>query len=163
MSEATPAPAATKARDDLHQAIKTSYARTAAAGARLAQLIRQAAAEPDIVQHYAWTAHVIVALEALRDVAEQAAKDLRAALQLSMLDTGCPQVADGALTVYLAKEPAWLEVIDPARVPRDLWTNPKPEPDRKMIKAAIDAGRDVPGASFNMRNSQKLVIRGKRQ
>lgn len=159
MSEPTGANAA---RDKLHAAVKAHYARTTAAGQALAKMVQRAAGQADVVQHYASTAHVILALEQISQVAEQAAKDLRAALSESMLDTGCPQVADDEFTVYMAREPAFLEIIDSARVPPDLWTKPKPEPDRKAIRAAIDAGRDVPGASINVRNSQRLVIRGKR-
>jgi hypothetical protein len=149
------------ARDKLHATLKASYARTLACGTTLAKVAARANNEPDLVAHYSATARVIVALEELKGVAEQAAKDLRGALLLSMLDTGCPQVADEANTVYLAREPAFLEVIDPAGIPPDLWTRPKPEPDKKAIRAAMDQGRPVPGASINIRNSQRLMIRGK--
>lgn len=163
MSETTPTPAATKARDDLQAAARTSYTNIAAAGARLAQLIRQAAATPDIVEHYAWTAHVILALEAVETAAAQADKDLRTAMLASLLDTGCPTVADDELTAYLAKEPAFVDVANPAGIPRDLWTNPQPAPDKAKIKAALDAGRSVPGASINVRNTMRLVIRPRKQ
>jgi hypothetical protein len=59
------------------------------------------------------------------------------------------------------KEPAFLDIVDPTQVPQDLWTRPESQPDRAAIKAALDAGRQVPGASLNVRNSQRLVIRGK--
>jgi hypothetical protein len=163
MSDAAtrPATGANAARDQLHATLKACYARTAAAGGVLAKIVQRANTQPDIVGHYAETAHAILALEELKAVCEQAAKDLRTALMASLLETGCPQIVNDDFTVYLAREPAFLEIIDPARVPPDLWTRPKPEPDRKAIKNAIDAGRDVPGASLNVRNSQKLVIRGK--
>jgi hypothetical protein len=156
-----PATGANAARDTLHATLKASYARTAAAGTSLAKAVQRANTQADLVLHFGETARAIQALEDLTRTAELAAKDLRTALQNTMQEVGCPQVVDVDFTVYLAREPAFLEIIDPARVPPDLWTRPKPEPDRKAIKNAIDAGRDVPGASLNVRNSQKLVIRGK--
>jgi hypothetical protein len=154
-------PGANKARDQLHATLKAHYARTAAAGQALAKLVQQANAEPDIVGHYATTAAAILALEELKAVVDEAAKAIRTALMTSMLDTGAPQIATDRFTAYLAKEPAFLDIIDPTQVPQDLWTRPESQPDRAAIKAALDAGRQVPGASLNVRNSQRLVIRGK--
>jgi hypothetical protein len=154
-------PGANKARDQLHATLRAAYARTTAAGVRLAKLVQRANGETDLVDHYATTAAAILALEELKAVAEQTAKDLRTAVMTSFLDEGCPQISTDEFTVYLQKEPAFLDIVDPTRVPQDLWTRPESQPDRAKIKAALDAGRSVPGASLNVRNSQRLVIRGK--
>jgi hypothetical protein len=155
-----PEPHAQGARETLHTKLRASYARTAVVGSGLAKIVQRAGAETDLVAHYSATASVITALEDLKATAEQAAKDLRQALLLSFLDTGCPEVSDATHSVYLAKEPAFLEILDPAKIPPDLWTQPKPEPDRKLIKAALETGRNLGGAaSITARNSQRLVIR----
>lgn len=157
----TDSPGAASARDALHQQLVSHYRATADAGSTLARVVMRAHTQPDLVVHYADTAAAIIALEDVVVVAAQAVKDLRSALALSMQDTGCPQVAAEDFTVYLAREPSFLEVIDPAGIPPDLWTKPKPEPDRAAIKRALDQGRSIPGASMNVRNSMRLTIRGK--
>jgi hypothetical protein len=160
---ARPATGANAARDQLHAKLKAAYARTAVAGTALAKVVQRANTQADLVAHMGDTGYVILALEDVKAAAEAAAKDLRTALMISLAETGAPQVATPDFTCYLQREPSFLEITDPVRVPPDLWTKPKPEPDRAAIKAALNAGRDVPGASMGIRNSQRLVIRGKSQ
>jgi hypothetical protein len=155
------APGAQAARDRLHDAVRAAYLRTATCGSALAQVMQAAARQQDLTAYYAETARCIIALEDLHKAAERAARDARSSLLLSMLDTGCPEVRDPAFIVYLQREPSFIEILDETKIPPDLWTRPKPEPDRKLIKAALDNGRQVPGASLNVRNIQRLVIRGK--
>lgn len=153
-----------EARAMLHAKLRASYARTATAGVQLAKIVQRANAEADLVAHYGDVAYAILALEDLKAIAEQAARDLRAAMMISLSETGAPQIATADFTAYLAREPAFLEILDPAKIPQDLWTTPKAEPDRKLVKAALEAGRDLGGsAAITARNAQRLVIRGKSQ
>jgi hypothetical protein len=152
---------AATARDTLHQAVAGAYKHTLAAGKALAQGIRAAVAEPDLERYYVETVRVIMALDQLAASAQAAAKDVRTALQASLQDTGCPQVTSEQFTAYLAREPAWVEIVDPKQIPPDLWKRPEAEPDKRRIKEAIEQGRIILGASINMRNSQRLVIRPK--
>lgn len=149
--------ASVESRNKLAAALRPLYARTVGAGGALARAQQAAEGAQDLVLHYAAAARVILALEALEATAKQAARDMRAALHASFNETGCPEVSDDALTVYLAKEPAVLTIDDPRLVPPDLMA--RPQPDRKEIAAALKAGRRVPGVSMLTRNSQRLVIR----
>lgn len=159
MSEAVEKPGEKAARDNLHDVVKTVFARTFVEGGALARAVKAAEAEPDVVIHYGHAARTVLALEGLAKTAEAAAKDLRSALLASIVETGCPQVAEADLTVYTQREPAFLHIEDETRIPPDLWTKPKSEVDRRLVKDAINAGRDVPGALLQQRNSQRLVIR----
>jgi hypothetical protein len=152
---------ASTARDKLHAAVAAAYKQTLQSGKQLAQGVSNAVVELDLERYYVETVGVIMALDQLAANAQAAAKDVRAALQFSMQDTGCPQVTADNFTAYLQREPAWVEVVDPKQIPPDLWKRPEPEPDKRRIKDAFDQGRTIPGASINMRNSQRLVIRPK--
>jgi hypothetical protein len=164
MSEARAPSGANAERDALHAKLRAAYARTATAGVQLAKIVQRANTEADLVAHYGGVAYAILALEELKAIAEQAAKDLRAAMMISLSETGAPQIATADFTAYLAKEPAFLEILDPGKIPPDLWTTPKSEPDRKLVKAALEAGRNLGGgAAITTRNAQRLVIRGKSQ
>lgn len=147
------------ARDNLVTDLAPIYRRAHAAGGGVFTAAKHLAGTTDLVVAYAAAARLVLALEAMKAAAEQAAKDARSILLASMADTGCPQVADGGMTVYPAREPAILVIEDPARIPPDLMSKPSPAPDREAIKAALKQGRQVPGASILQRNSQRLVIR----
>jgi hypothetical protein len=164
MSAAQSAPAKPSAsdiaRDNLVTDLAPIYRRAHAAGGGVFTAAKHLAGTTDLVVAYAAAARMILALEAMKAAAEQAAKDARSILLASMGDTGCPQVAEGGMTVYPAREPAILVIEDPARIPPDLMCKPPPPaPDREAIKAALKQGRQVPGASILQRNSQRLVIR----
>jgi hypothetical protein len=149
------------ARNQLHKAVVGAYKQTLLGGAALARGVSQAVREADLERYYVETVHIIMALDKLAADAQAAAKDVRAALLTSLQDTGCPQVSTDSFVAYLQREPSWVEVIDPKEIPPDLWKRPEAEPDKRRIKEAIEAGRIIKGASVNIRNASRLVIRPK--
>jgi len=89
-------------------------------------------------------------------LAESEAKDaarLEAALLASMTATGDTQIVGLQFEAKIRKNPASIEVLDSAALPLIYWRTPEPKPpvaapDKAAIKAALQAGVDVPGAKL---------------
>jgi hypothetical protein len=67
-----------------------------------------------------------------------------------MQAAGIERIACPLFTLAVKKNPPAVEVLDPLQVPAEYWSFPppkQPEPriDKAAIKAAINAGADVPG------------------
>lgn len=89
-------------------------------------------------------------------------KNLRAYTQRCMEIAGVSKISAGTFSLSLQKNPASVEIFEPALVP-DLYMRvpePKPPvaaPDKKLIAQAIKDGFDVPGAKLVQ--SVRLVIK----
>jgi hypothetical protein len=98
-------------------------------------------------------------------LAEAEAKDagrLEAALLASMSATGDSQLVGLQFEAKIRKNPPAIEVLDSAALPLNYWRTPEPKPpvaapDKALIKADLQAGKEVPGAKLTQ--SLKLVIK----
>lgn len=67
------------------------------------------------------------------------------------------QADDGSFAAKFAKNPPRVEIWDEAQIPQDyLRTKTTTEPDKTAIKAAMQAGREVPGAKLEQSESLRL-------
>ena len=152
---------ADNARDAVHAALRGAYGPCYRAGAEYAAACKRALAETDLVAAFGAALDVVRAAEHLHDVAELAAKDARTELAKQMAEVGCHQVATATLTGYLQKKPAYVMIDDEAAIPQEFMATPAPKPDKHALKAAMDGGKDVPGATLVRPNDQTLAIRAK--
>jgi len=53
------------------------------------------------------------------------------------------------VTVYLAPSPPRVVITDAAALPEPFWRHPPPEPNKMLIKEAIQQGQPVPGAALS--------------
>lgn len=106
-------------------------------------------------------------LEAEADAIEAAAKEMvarakakrnRAAnireyLKTCMEVAGVSKIDCPHFAITIKKNPPAVDVWDEKQIPAEFWRTPEPvppvaAPDKAAIKAAIQAGRDVPGAQL---------------
>ena len=67
------------------------------------------------------------------------------------------QADDGSFAAKFAKTPPRVDIWDEAQIPQDyLRVKTTTEPDKTAIKAAIQAGREVPGAKLEQSESLRL-------
>lgn len=67
------------------------------------------------------------------------------------------QADDGSFAAKFAKNPPRVDIWDEAQIPQDyLRTKTTTEPDKTAIKAAMQAGREVPGAKLEQSESLRL-------
>jgi hypothetical protein len=158
MSERAPSGYETQSRDTLHKAMADAYAPVYRAGADYASSHKKAAGVTDIVETMAAMASTILAAEHLRDTADQAVKDMRAALAEQMDSVGCTKATDGAIVAYLSKKPSFLSIDDEAIIPRHFFVTKPPELDRKSLKAALEKS-EIPGARIVVPNDMRLNVK----
>jgi hypothetical protein len=104
---------------------------------------------------------LILAIEALEDVANNAAGVSRAILREQMADAGCYSLGGEAFSLTLADAPRSVQITDPSALPPEMMTTPEPQPDRKAIAAALKNG-PVPGAALSNGGAPTLRISPKR-
>ena len=64
---------------------------------------------------------------------------------------------NGRFTAKLVKNPPRVDIWDEAQIPADFMrTKTTTEPDKTAIKAAIQAGRDIPGAKLEQGETLRL-------
>ena len=94
-------------------------------------------------------AQMLIALENKAKIDKETVDKLRAEIARSMADTGCPGLylehhhvtpVEGQRAVLITDEAA-LAIAHP-----DLFTDPKPAPDRRAIAARLKAGDAISGA-----------------
>jgi hypothetical protein len=150
---------AAAAREAIHLAATAGYGPVHRAGKTYATAYSQAIGATDLMDALGCAVHLIQAAAHLRDVADRAEKDARAALLRTMEETGCTNIAAGTLTAYLSKRGAYV-VIDPkAVIPPQFIHHPAPIPDKAALKRAIEGGETIPGVSVIHPNDQQLSIR----
>ena len=95
-----------------------------------------------------------------RQAIEKRAARIREYLKSNMEKAGITKIECPLFALTIKKNPASVEIVDVALVPdeyRRIPPIPLPEPDKKAIKAALDEGKDVPGAK--MKQTTRLEIK----
>lgn len=88
-------------------------------------------------------------MAARRKSIEKRAANIREYLKTCMEIAGVQKIACPHFQLSIAKNPAGVEIFEPALIPAEFMRTPEPlppAPDKAAIKAAINAGMDVPGA-----------------
>jgi hypothetical protein len=151
---------ADEARGALLQALAEAFGPTVTAGADLFAAKKAVMAADDIEPAMQGALTMLLAMERLKDAATEAEKSIRTALSAAIQDTGAPEVITLHHKAYLSRKAAWVSVDQQDMVPPEFF-NP-PTPDKKAIKAAIEAGQDVPGCSIVRPNDTSLVVRSRK-
>ena len=151
---------AAQSTETLHRVARAVYSPTYAAGAALARAQQELLATTDVVAAMGHTLALIIAAEHLADMASEAAKSLRATLAEQIAETGADDVVTMHHKAYLARKGAWVSIDQADMIPLAFMA--PPIPDKKAIKAALEAGEDVPGCSIVRPNEQTLVIRSRK-
>lgn len=92
----------------------------------------------------------LTALKASRDKAAQAMRDY---IKVCMERAGIEKIDCPLFKLTIKKNPPAVEVIDSLSIPKKYMKTPEPKPpiaapDKAAIKAALQAGEDVPGAKL---------------
>lgn len=88
-------------------------------------------------------------MAARRKTIEKRAEHLREYTKTCMEVAGVSKVECPHFALTIKKNPAGVEIFEPGLVPAEFMRQPEPPPvapDKAAIKAALQAGRDVPGA-----------------
>lgn len=104
--------------------------------------------------HHAAIDAEIARLTALKAHRQKVADGLRAYLKDNMERAGIEKIECPLFKLTIKKNPPSVEVIDPLSLPAEFWRTPEPKPpvaapDKAAIKAALQDGKDVPGARLN--------------
>lgn len=101
-----------------------------------------------------------VAMAARRKAIESRADHLRTYLRDNMMRTGISKIECPYFKLSLKKNPAAVVIDDEGKIPRELYIYPEappPYPDKKAIKAAIEAGQHLDGA--HLEQAMRLEIK----
>lgn len=88
-------------------------------------------------------------MAARRKSIESRAAQLREYTKTCMEVAGVTKIECAHFALTIKKNPAAVEIFEPGLVPAEFMKQPEPPPaapDKASIKAALQAGRDVPGA-----------------
>lgn len=104
--------------------------------------------------HHATIDAEIARLTALKAYRQKVADGLRAYLKDNMERAGIEKIECPLFKLSIKKNPPSVEVIDPLSLPAEFWRTPEPKPpvpapDKAAIKAALQDGKEVPGARLN--------------
>ena len=104
--------------------------------------------------------HEIARLQALKAHRKGVAEQLRGRVLRFMLDTGIERVTAPRFTISIRANPEKVVIFNEAQLPAEYWREPPvPDsmPDKTLIKAALKAGQDVPGAKLE--RTQRLDVK----
>ena len=90
-----------------------------------------------------------VNMAARRKVIEKRAEHLREYTKTCMEIAGMSKIECSHFALSIKKNPAGVDIFEPGLIPAEFMRQPEPPPatpDKTAIKAALQAGRDVPGA-----------------
>ncbi len=112
--------------------------------------------------HHAAIDAEIARLTALKAHRQKVADGLRAYLKDNMERAGIEKIECPLFKLSIKKNPPSVEVIDQLSLPPEYWRTPEPKPpvaapDKAAIKAALQDGKDVPGARLNQ--GTRLVVK----
>ena len=97
-------------------------------------------------------------LQALLQARKARAVALHKYLLTNMLETGIDSIDGPLVSISIRNNPEAVDVFEPGLVPLEYMRQPDPPPpDKTAIKAALKAGRDVPGCRLTQ--SQRLAIK----
>lgn len=80
-------------------------------------------------------------------------------LHSCMTLAGVQKIEHPQFTLLIAKNPASVQILDDKQLPAKFMRQPEPPPpapDKKAIKAAIEAGEEVPGAKLTQGTSLRI-------
>lgn len=152
-----------QARDALHKVARDLYGSVHAAGSAYVKAHQATVTATDLVETMQHTVGLILAAEQLKERAEEAEKSARAALVEQMSETGATTIQTAGQTAYISRKAAWVSIDQEDMVPPDYMKQPPPTVDKKAIKAAIEAGGEVPGCTLIRPNDYSLVIRARKE
>lgn len=98
-------------------------------------------------------------LSARRKAVEKRAASLAAYTLSCMQHAGVQKIEGPRFKISVRDNPPAVDVFDAAQVPAEFMRQPEPpppSPDKTAIKAAIKAGKEVPGARLTQ--SQRLAV-----
>lgn len=95
-------------------------------------------------------------LKALKDHRERVADGLHDYLKFHMAQTGIQKIEAPLFSISLRTNPPSVEVFDEAQVPNEFMV-PKYSISKTLLKDAMAAGREVPGA--RMTQTQRISIK----
>lgn len=90
---------------------------------------------------------------------EKRAANIREYLKTSMEVAGVSKIECPHFALTIAKNPAAVDVFEPALIPAEFMRQPEPpppSPDKTAIKQAIKDGKDVPGAQLSYGTSLRI-------
>jgi hypothetical protein len=101
-------------------------------------------------------------LQALKASRSKLAQGLKDYLLTNMERSGIQKITCPLFSLSIRHNPPAVEVLDTAALPLSYWRTPEPKPpvaapDKAAIKAALQAGTEVPGA--RLVQGLKLVIK----
>jgi hypothetical protein len=117
--------------------------------AGIADLVGAARAAGETLRH----------LDDAMDDIHRAREELAAALLGVMAETGLTSVRIPWGTWYLRDAPPRVIVTDESALPPEFLAQPPPRPDLAALRAALRAGRDVPGAILGNGGGPSLCYR----
>lgn len=94
-----------------------------------------------------------------RKAIEKRAAHIREYLKTSMEVAGVTKIECPHFALTIAKNPASVDVFEPAMIPAEFMRQPAPpppSPDKTAIKQAIKDGKDVPGAQLAYGTSLRI-------
>jgi len=121
---------------------------------QVAAFARQMEAEAEAIKE------AVEKMEKRRKALEGRARWLRDYVKIGMETIGYKKLESPWFVLSIAKNPASVDMFDLAAIPAEFMRFPEPPPpapDKTAIKAALAAGREVPGA--RMVNGTRLAIR----
>lgn len=99
-------------------------------------------------------------MAARRKAIEKRAEHLREYTKTCMEVAGVSKIECPHFALSIKKNPAAVDIFEPGLIPGEFMRQPEPPPaapDKAAIKAALQAGRDVPGAL--LANGTRLEIK----
>ena len=111
------------------------------------------------------TGLLILAVEAMEDLAKDISTQLRTILRDTMEDAGCFSLGGEVHSLTLADAPRTTQITDAkalAAAHPELMTTPEPQPDRKAIADLLRRGRAVTGAELSNGGQPVLKITTKK-
>jgi len=95
-------------------------------------------------------------LKLLKEKRERIASGLHEYLQYHMTQTGITKIEAPLFSISLRTNPPSVEIFDEAQVPEEFLV-PKYSVSKSLLKAAIETGREVPGARIIQ--NQRIAIK----
>lgn len=90
-------------------------------------------------------------MAARRKAAENRAESIRQYLKECMEIAGVSKIDCPQFALSIRKNPSSVDIFEPSLIPQEYMRQPEPPPpvpDKRAIKAAFDAGKDVSGAKL---------------
>jgi hypothetical protein len=117
----------------------------------------------DVVDVMRAAVEAVIAADGLHAAADMAVREARDALAEAMEASGCTTITAEHHAAGLSRKPAFLNIADESVIPRDFYTQPPPQLDKRALKSALTDGQEIPGVSLAVPNAMSLVIRARKE